>query len=330
MNAGVARNGVAMEPAPLMARPTWIVAFMLHVVPGIAAMSGWFAIQVAELLPLYGFCAVFAGCGWRLRILKNYRIAALLEMSALFYLLAAGTSLSCAVLSALALPYTDAGLAAADRMLGFDWVAMFHLFHNSPNAAYLLGRAYEALNWAPQFLIVLLIIFRGPMLAWRFLTGWAICLLFTALVYIFFPAVSPFHHYGFDPERMGRMTARVSWELPEILGGLRTGTTRSLGLAQLAGIVSMPSFHAAAAILLIHGYALLRWLRWPAVLVFGVMFFSAVPVGGHYFVDIIAGFLLALLSIRCAGRIFDRLSTPDKAAGGFCPTGMEPVGVAIG
>lgn len=298
--------------AGALAGPAWIIVALLHMAPAIAVASGWFRLRAYELLPFYGLCALLVGCGWWMRWRGCPRFSALLELSALFYLAAAGTALSCAVTTALALPYADAQLAAIDRALGFDWPAMFSLFHASPVVAGLLARAYVGLNWAPQLLILLLVVFRPPVFAWRFLTAWLICLLLTATVYPFFPAVATFHHYDLGPEMMTGTTAQISWKLPHIMEGLRTGATRSLGVDQLTGVVTMPSFHAAGAIMLIHGYATLRWLRWPAALVGGAMFIAAVPVGGHYLIDVIAGLVLALLSILTANMILRRLSRSEE------------------
>lgn len=313
MRAGAPAR-VPLATAGAIGWPAWLVALVLHLAPGIAVAGGWFALRADELLPFYGICALLVGSGWWLRSRGRQRASDILEMSGLFYLAAAGTALTCTVSTALALPYADAHLAAADRALGFDWPAMFQLFHASPRAAHLLARAYEILLWAPQMLIVLLIAGRLPLRAWRFLTGWLIGLLLTAIVYPFFPAIAAFHHYGLGPEMMTGTTAQVSWNLPQIMEDLRTGITRSLGAAQLTGVVTMPSFHAAGAIMLIHGYAALRWLRWPAVLIGGTIFVSAVPVGGHYLVDIIAGLGLALIAIVAADRILARLE-PAPSSG---------------
>lgn len=300
-------------PAHVCRWPAWAVVGLLHLAPLIAVAGGWFTLRSEELAPFYVIFLFLAGYGLRLRRLKHHRCAAILETSGLFYLAAAGTALTCAVTTAFALPYADARLAAADSALGFDWLAMLHLFREAPQAGRLMGYAYEALNWAPQLLIVLLSLLGASMLVWRFLTGWLICLLSTAIVYPFFPAIAAFHHYGLTPERLGVPTAQISWHLPQVMDGLRMGSIRTLGADQLTGLVTMPSFHAAGAILLIHGYAPLRWLRWPAAFVGGVMFVSAVPVGGHYLVDILAGMLLALLSILATDAIMGGLSRHGDA-----------------
>ena len=71
----------------------------------------------------------------------------------------------------------------------------------------------------------------------------------------------------------------------------------------LAGIVTFPSFHAASA-------ALYAWALWPSrllrpivVLANGAMLAATPIVGGHYFIDVIAGVAIAALAIVAARRV---------------------------
>jgi len=60
--------------------------------------------------------------------------------------------------------------------------------------------------------------------------------------------------------------------------------------------LTFPSVHAAVAVLMIVHY----WWHWWVVPLNVAMFFSTVPVGRHYVVDLLAGALLvaAVLPIR--------------------------------
>jgi membrane-associated phospholipid phosphatase len=71
----------------------------------------------------------------------------------------------------------------------------------------------------------------------------------------------------------------------------------------LEGIVTMPSFHAAAAILLGFTYWYIKSLRWLFLTLNVIMLASAVPVGGHYLVDVVAGSVIAAASILISHRI---------------------------
>jgi len=57
----------------------------------------------------------------------------------------------------------------------------------------------------------------------------------------------------------------------------------------LAAFITFPSFHAAAAVLALWALWSVWWLR-PLALIANVSMLLATPlVGGHYFVDVIAG-----------------------------------------
>lgn len=283
--------------ADRMSSPAWASVAFLLAIPCLSVAAGIFSVAVLELLPIVGVLAIFFGCAFRVYRLGKPKVADALYITGLFYLIACGAALSCSVLTITALPYADNALAAADRALGFDWLAMHAWFQHSPIWSRVLIQSYFALNWGPQVLIFLLCALRSREAAFGFLTAWAVALVLTVVIYPLFPAIAAFHHYGLTPDMMPGQTATASWQLPEIMEGLRNGTDRVLGRAELTGIVTMPSFHAAGAILLMWGYWTFKRLRVAAVALNGTMFLSAVPVGGHYLVDIIAGLALAVLAI---------------------------------
>lgn len=146
-------------------------------------------------------------------------------------------------------------------------------------------------------------IYRRSFESYRFITAWSLCLLLTILSFPFFPAIAAFNYYGVDPALMPGETAWASWHLRDIMEGLRSGANTTLGADELTGIITMPSFHAASAILLIYAFWSFQLLRWPFIVLNVIMFFSAVPVGGHYFVDTLGGLLLAVIAIFVASRL---------------------------
>ena len=89
----------------------------------------------------------------------------------------------------------------------------------------------------------------------------------------------------------------------EILPVLRAGGLRALDLARLGGIITFPSFHAAASILAIWGFWSVWWLRPGALMVYVGMLLATPLMGGHYFVDIIAGIGVAAIAIAAAKRL---------------------------
>jgi membrane-associated phospholipid phosphatase len=72
--------------------------------------------------------------------------------------------------------------------------------------------------------------------------------------------------------------------------------------SSFTGLITFPSYHAAAAV--IFSWAL--WptrLRWPLLVVNVLMTASAIIVGSHYLIDIIAGCVVAAIAISVAGTL---------------------------
>jgi membrane-associated phospholipid phosphatase len=84
---------------------------------------------------------------------------------------------------------------------------------------------------------------------------------------------------------------------------IRDGSLRSLYITHLGGVVEFPSFHATAAVLGMWALWSLWWMR-PFALIANIgMLFATPLIGGHYFVDIIAGVVLAILAIAVSKKI---------------------------
>ncbi len=78
---------------------------------------------------------------------------------------------------------------------------------------------------------------------------------------------------------------------------------RVLEIGQLTGIVTFPSFHAAGAILYLWALWAIKWMR-AIALVCNVLLLLSTPIdGGHYFIDVVAGVSLAVLSILAVRRL---------------------------
>ncbi|MDE2380123.1 phosphatase PAP2 family protein, partial [Bradyrhizobium sp.] len=68
-------------------------------------------------------------------------------------------------------------------------------------------------------------------------------------------------------------------------------------------VLTFPSFHTVAAIVYAWAVWPIRSLRSVGALWNGAMIVSTPVNGGHYFADILAGALVAVLSIRLVGRL---------------------------
>ena len=108
-----------------------------------------------------------------------------------------------------------------------------------------------------------------------------------------FPAAGPWSHYS--------LASAIDVSSLSHFEPLRDGRLRSIDLASMQGLISIPSMHAATAILIVHALRGTRWFAAAAAL--NAAMIAGTPIeGGHYFVDVIGGVALALMIVAVARR----------------------------
>lgn len=78
-----------------------------------------------------------------------------------------------------------------------------------------------------------------------------------------------------------------------------------------AGVICFPSFHVIWAILSVAALWGFRPIRVPSILLACMIILSTMTTGWHYFTDVIAGALIALLAILCA-KLYTRYCSPVR------------------
>jgi len=220
------------------------------------------------------------------------------------------------MVAAANLPMQDANLAAFDAMLGLDWIAYFNFVYDRPALIPYAYLSYAMIVW-PIFIIpVVLGLVRQHLRLRQFVLACMLTLIVTTIVSALLPALGTYHEYGVTPDpAIFKANAFIasSHDVPLI----RDGLLRTLDTTKLAGIITFPSFHAAAAILSLWALWSVWWMRPFALLTNGGMLLATPVVGGHYFVDIFAGVGLAILAIAAAqraARIGDRTKSQVREA----------------
>ena len=233
------------------------------------------------------------------RVQPDSRLAGAVEVLALFFALSILAAFSSASLAIGSGPYIDASLAAMDRALVpfLDWQALVRWLPENPRAYYGLSLIYDTLNWQPFVLIVATAIFGQAGDQERFISAWAVGLALCILPFHWFPALSPYNYYAIPPEDMAGVSVAMPWHFLPIMEGLRDGTIQQLSIDTVSGMVTIPSFHAAAATILGASFWRLRLLRWPMLVLNVGMAVAAIPIGSHYVVDIIAGVACGALAV---------------------------------
>ncbi len=232
------------------------------------------------------------------------RLADLLEAVTLYVLYGITFVLLSILLGTSPSPLADAWLAMVDRTLFpvLDWPSAMLALTKMPAFMVPANFAYESIQWQPFLLICLLCLSNRTRACWTFMAAWSAALVVVMAIFSIMPALGAYPHFAITAADVPTVHDMVAWRQATILTKLRTGELSRINTDALEGIVSFPSFHAAGAVLLGWGFGFNRWTRIPFGLLNAGMFVSAAPIGGHYYIDLVAGVLVAILGIMFARR----------------------------
>lgn len=273
----------------LRALPLYCVIALAVLVSAIAVASGRFAWDprmVSDVgLPSGFFLMVI----WAIRWAGGAALADLAEALLLGMLGSFAMTFCAAILASADLPMADAMLARADAILfGFDRGVLTAFGAAHPWFVSVMRWSYTSLGWTPQVLLVVLFFTGRARFAWLVTVTLGLTLTITIGLCWILPA------YGVPP---------YPYRFVEVLDGLRSGQLRTLDTSVVTGLVTFPSLHAANAAVLAWAYAKLGRLGWPLMALNVLMVASAVVVGGHYVVDVVAGLAIAFLCVRLATHL---------------------------
>ncbi len=284
----------------------WIVTGAMAVTLAIGLAATNFSIGLTGLLIAVGYIALYAGfahANARSPARRDPQVMFVLGASAQIALTTAVLAPLTYVAAAMDLPMQDSTLLAIDRALGFDWVGYARFVNDHPELASWLNCGYRMIGWPVFAIPVVLAAKRCYQEIEEFTFAFGFALAVTTILSALVPAIGVYHQIGLDPASLTHIDPSAYLDQLRDLPPTRQGTLRHLELLGLGGIVTFPSFHAASAILYVWALWPVRWMR-PVVLVINAAMLAATPLnGGHYFVDVIAGVGIAVLSIVAARRI---------------------------
>ena len=198
----------------------------------------------------------------------------------------------------------DSTFAGWDRALGLDWLGFVRAVDQHGWLVTALRLAYASL--IPQIIVLVLVLgftsrlekLRGVML------GAILCGTICVLVSPFFPAASNYVHLGLTAADFRFVDPWAGYVHLADFNALRDGTMSQLDLSKMQGIITFPSYHAGLSAVTLWGFwtSGVRWLKWTGSFV-ALATIIATPVdGGHYFVDVLAGVAIAVVSIIIAAK----------------------------
>ena len=216
-------------------------------------------------------------------------------------------------------PFADPWLYRADLMMGLDWRKIYSAYVEYDSAHFFLRRCYDSLTYSPAIVMAGLALTNRRKELVSFLLAFALALGVTMMIFVFVQAeAAAAFLLGPNPEYLPRTGNIASWTIQS----LRSGVLADISVHTLVGLVTFPSFHSAASVLI-------AWAAWPVrairvpLLVLNAGMLTATPIEGtHYFVDVIAGVLIAAGAIH-AVRAWRHRAAPVRPAR-LSPAALQP------
>jgi membrane-associated phospholipid phosphatase len=268
----------------------WVIILVVAVSDGLLLTKTSFRLETSpELRIVFVWilvAVVFVVCRWR-------RFPRLAHLARTWLTLSLFTNavliLSFILTGILPLPLWDEALATADCALRLDWLDMYQWVTRYPAIEASAHAVYMSL--APEMLILLIALEllgrhneASAFLRWIIVSGIA-----TICIGALIPAAGAFVYYHLP---VASTTGYVSQ-----FADLRDGTLRTISPFDNRGLVAFPSYHAALAVLCACAARPLRIVKIPLLAFNLLIILSSPAMGGHYFIDIIAGITLAALTI---------------------------------
>lgn len=267
------------------------------------ARAGHFDVDTSGFAGIAILTLACAGAGlFYDRVRKEERLAAMLIGTSFLIGMSASFSMLNYLLLTVAGPRIDAPLAALDRAMGVDWPAMMNVAARHPLVSAALQLAY--ISVLPQIAVLV------TMLGWQgqHQNIYALCLSLTAgaaisiFVWTLVPSFGAFSVYEL-PASVSRLPLALDAQYAKDLMGLLAHGPGRISPTSAKGLIGFPSFHAVMALFVVWYARELKIVRW-LILALNAAVLVATPIqGGHHVVDVLAGFVVAAISVLFANRV---------------------------
>ena len=189
------------------------------------------------------------------------------------------------------MPVADGWLNAADNLLGLSAPAFIEMASHAPRWVLAFLRLVYEKTWLWLVLtLVFLPIIGRTVQAWRLMLLWTLTSLCVALIAFVAPAYGSFKFV--DPAIYARLPDQAGRFAFEAFETFRESPDPLLSISAVGAVICLPSFHTICALLLVQAWVGVR-IIWPLALFMAMSTIVAtLPIGGHYFVDLLAGALV--------------------------------------
>jgi membrane-associated phospholipid phosphatase len=276
-----------------------------------------FSVDIPSFLPVFEavcfFGAILPILYWR----RMRSLFGMIETTALTLLVSfASLVLSYAGMRFNA-PLADQMLTRMDASIGLSTINTIRLTNASPQLSLLLSWSYTSFIYQIIAAPVLLSGLISPRRAYQFIVAYVVLILISVVVSIPFPSHGAVIGQGFNPSDFMFVNEDSSRGFIKSLTEVRSSTSFVLSLQIAKGILTFPSIHAGMGALFIWGAWPSAVLRWPALALNSLMIASAITCGSHYFVDVAAGCIIAVVAARaaaCPPAVQQSCTTHDRPA----------------
>ena len=131
----------------------------------------------------------------------------------------------------------------------------------------------------------------------EFLAVLALCSMFTGVLMVLVPAAGAYVQHAPAQALFSHLGTHAGMWHFQTFQSLRHDAIPLIDFSKSEGLVTFPSFHTVLAIITTYALRDLRILFWIILALNSLVIVSTVPEGGHYLVDVIAGILVAGVSI---------------------------------
>lgn len=265
------------------------------------AVRGHFHIDTLAYIRLAAMALLLAGGGLYYQLKRSEpALAAMLLGASFLVLFSAAASLLNYFLLAVAGPRIDTMLAAADRMMGFDWYRMMLAMGRHPLINQVLFGVYNVA--LPEIAILL------AALAWcgRIESVYRYCMAVSsgAVISIFLwtlaPSFGAMSLHALPPDF--HLPLSVDANYGRALVALLRDGPGFISPSELRGLIGFPSYHGVLVLIAAWYGWQIRLLRWPLLLTNLLVLVATPAQGGHHLVDVLASFPVAMLAILIAGK----------------------------
>ena len=226
------------------------------------------------------------------------RDSVLTVLWALFFTLMLGFPVTVAARLVIGIPLQDEHFVVWDRWLGVN-VTSIAAWASNHWQGNLINKTYPMLFPFMKLSILLPILTGKVKYAQKFLTANLVAFSLGLPVFALLPGVGPW--FGFH------LSARPDQAYCEALVLLIRQPGPYL-YRYPSGVICFPSFHVVWAILCVHALWGFRLLRIPVSLFAALIVLSTLSTGNHYLCDVLAGFVLAVVTIVITERLSRRLA----------------------